>query len=216
MVTIPEVVREIVSREPYLEEALSRGIINLSALARTIRPQIEETLLKPVQEGAVIMALKRLEKETGQKTSPSLIFRSKPDIIVRSNLVEYTLSNSGSVIDSIRRLLEKNPPGKKHFLTFTQGVFETAIITGTEWKETVEQILEGERIIGRQEGLSSLTIILPESNVATPGVYYYILKALAWENINVIDVVSTKEEFTIMFNEEDIDRAFSILKKALR
>lgn len=216
MITIPEVVTEIVANEPFLEEALSRGILNTSALARSMKPAIEEKLYKSVQTGAIVMALKRMSRLTRTKTSPKYIFLNKPDIIVRSNLVEYTISNSPTVIHTIRKLLEKNPSSSRYFLTFTQGVFETAVITSSEWKGQVEKILGSERLIGKQESLSSLTIILPESNVITPGVYYYILKALAWENINVIDVVSTKEEFTIILNETDIDRAFSTLKKALQ
>lgn len=215
MITIPEAVRDIIATEPFLEEALSRGIINTSALARSLRPEIEKRLYKNVQTGAIVMALKRLEHETSRKTGFAPLLLKNPDIIVRSNLVEYTLANSETVIHAIRKMLERNPQSKRHFLTFTQGVFETAVITSGEWIGEVEKIMAHEEVRGKQEGLSSLTIILPEENVVTPGVYYYLLRTLAWENINVIDVVSTKEEFTIILEGKDIDRAFTALKKSL-
>lgn len=60
MITIPEVVAELVSKKPFLEEGLSRGLINLSALARELQPQIEKRLYKNVQTGAIVMALKRI------------------------------------------------------------------------------------------------------------------------------------------------------------
>ncbi len=215
MITIPEVVKDIVITMPYLEEALTQGIINTSALARQLKPHIEELLYKKIQTGAIVMALKRMKKGATQKTNPKYIFTKTPDIIIRSNLVEFTLANSDTIINCLRKLLEQNPSSHKYFLTFTQGVFETAIITSADWKSEVDNILLGETIIGKQEDLSALTIILPETNVTTPGVYYYILKSLAWNNINIIDVVSTKEEFTLIFEEGEIDRAFSILKKLL-
>lgn len=216
MITIPEAVEEFVNQEPYLEEALSRDIINTSALARSLKPRIEERLLKSVQTGAIVMALKRLSKQNKTKANPKFIFKNKPDIIVRSNLVEFTIANSDTAIDTIRQLLEKNPVRHRHFLTFTQGVYETAIITSAEWMGVVEGILSGEKLLGKEGNLSCLTIILPDTNVVTPGVYYFILKSLAWENINIIDVVSTKEEFTIILRENDIDRAFSTLKNSLK
>jgi FixJ family two-component response regulator len=38
---------------------LAEGLINISSLARKIKPEIEDFLQKPVQNGAVVMALKR-------------------------------------------------------------------------------------------------------------------------------------------------------------
>jgi hypothetical protein len=60
MLTINELLEQIILRTPFLEEGLSQGIINLSALSRKIRPQIEKQILKPVSASAILMALKRL------------------------------------------------------------------------------------------------------------------------------------------------------------
>jgi hypothetical protein len=60
--------------------------------------------------------------------------------------------------------------------------------------------------------LSSITILLTKETVNIPGVYYSILKLLAWNEINVIDVISTYSELTIILSNNDIDKAFSILK----
>ena len=45
-----------------------------------------------------------------------------------------------------------------------------------------------------------------------PGVLYFILKILAWEGINITECVSTFTELTIILDNKDIDRAFSIIK----
>ncbi|TSC55732.1 MAG: hypothetical protein G01um101418_753 [Parcubacteria group bacterium Gr01-1014_18] len=60
--------------------------------------------------------------------------------------------------------------------------------------------------------LSSITIKLPEETITTPGVYYPILKALAWEGINIIEIISIGTELSILFKSNDVDRAFSIIK----
>jgi hypothetical protein len=46
-----------------------------------------------------------------------------------------------------------------------------------------------------------------------PGVYSYILKALAWDGIPVIEVVSTSNEFTIILEDRNIDPAFGLIKR---
>jgi hypothetical protein len=216
MITIPEITKEIVSKEPFLEEAIAQGIINYSALARVLKPQIEEKLLKRIQTGAILMALKRLKSKILPKNDLKKIITKTPEMIVRSDLIEYTFVNSGLVLKKISVILSEIADEKRYFITMTQGVFETAIIVSSYWQKNIELDLNGEQIVSRLTNLSSITLKLPEENVFVPGVYYFILKALAWEGINIIDVVSTNSEFTIILKDLEVDRAFSILNKIFR
>lgn len=59
--------------------------------------------------------------------------------------------------------------------------------------------------------MASITIKLPTSNTEISGIYYYILKHLAWEGINIVEIVSTTNEFSVVVNSDDIDAAFSVL-----
>ena len=61
MRTIAACVQEVLMTQPFLEEALSRGIINYSALAEELVDPISDMLKKPVKSGAVMMALRRYQ-----------------------------------------------------------------------------------------------------------------------------------------------------------
>lgn len=216
MIAIPEVVRNIIKKSPYLNEALSLQIINLSALARLIKPEVERELMKEVQQGAIIMALNRESHITQTKHhQQQKLFPSPSDLMVRSNLIEVTLANSELLIPKQKRLLEHLSRGRNYFITITQGIFEMTIIASRELKNSILAIFEGEKIITTLENLSSLTVRLPEGNAFIPGIYNYILKALAWEGINIIEVVSTFNEFTLILEDKNIDFAFSIIKRLI-
>ncbi|MEK7573139.1 MAG: hypothetical protein AAB531_01815 [Patescibacteria group bacterium] len=86
MVTVPEAARKIVMRSRYLSEAMSKRIINNSSLARYIKPEIEEMLLKEVSNSAIIMALQRMSSQIKPKYFKGNIFKTPPQIIVRSSL----------------------------------------------------------------------------------------------------------------------------------
>ena len=43
------------------------------------------------------------------------------------------------------------------------------------------------------------------------GIYYFILKQLAWANIPLQEIISTTNEITLVVKEEDINKTFSIL-----
>ena len=55
----------------------------------------------------------------------------------------------------------------------------------------LEHEMDNKSILSKTEDLSAITMKLPEDNVKTEGVYYFILKKLAWKNITIEEVVST-------------------------
>ena len=117
MVTVPEVVEEIVKKSPFLEEGLSRKIINLSSLARQIQPEIQEKLLKDIKIGAIVMSLKRLSKQIKLKNSGKLseILKNISDITVRSNILEFAYDNSSTLLEKQRKLLDQISSEKNTF-----------------------------------------------------------------------------------------------------
>jgi hypothetical protein len=62
------------------------------------------------------------------------------------------------------------------------------------------------------ENLSSITVKLPSENISVPGVYYFIFQRLAWEGVVIYEVISTTNEFTIIVNDEYVDKAFKVIK----
>lgn len=215
MITVPSVVEQIIKKRPFLEEALRREIINLSSLARLILPEVQRETLKDVKEGAILMALKRLPKTLQSEPKVVKVLAGSHDVIARSNLAEFTVLNSDFSLEKHKKLLDEIGEQKRYFLTITQGIFETTIIVSSELKDKIETILGKEKIISQFNNLSSVTIRLPGKTVLTPGVYYSILKFLAWEGINIVEVVSTFAEFTIILENKEVARAFSLLKNLI-
>lgn len=214
MITIPETVEQIISASPFLEDALTEGIINYSALARKIKPEVERRLLKDVQEGAILMALRRLSKKFKPTNTLKKVIHSNNDLIVRSNLIELVIPNTEFTIDMHKDLIKLAEQEEQYFMTITEGVFKTTIIASSDLHNQIQKILPEDKIISQLINLSSITIHLPTSNIYVPGLYYFFLKSLAWEGINVIEVVSSYTELTIVLENKDVDRAFSVLKKS--
>ncbi|MBP6913624.1 MAG: aspartate kinase [Candidatus Levybacteria bacterium] len=212
MVSISESVEKIISRSRYLSEAISKGIINFSALARYIKPEIEEMTHKKVSEAALVMALNRLSNNIKPNYKSNEIFETPPDMMVRSNLAELTVANSTTMNEKYPLLLKLIDTQGKNFLTITEGVYESTIIANRDLKDEVVKILEGEIIVAEFNSLSSITIRLPKPSVHTPGIFYFFIKSLAWEGINIIEIVSAHLELTLIFDEKDVNKAFSILQ----
>ncbi len=214
MRTIAEALADILRRSPYLEEAMGLGLLNHSALARHLKKDVEREVMKKVKDGALIVALNRLSQTLrGRDARPRGLFRKAPDLIVRLNLFEVTTANSESLAQKQRKLLESVSPRSPFFVTFTRGINETTTVASRELRERVLAAFKGETLISQIGGLASVTVMLPKGTALIPGVYSYILKALVWEGINVVEVVSTLNEFTIILEDKKIDSAFGVIKR---
>lgn len=214
MITISQAVESILNSKPFILDALNDEIINFSSLAVFIKPDLERTLKKEINQGAIVMAIRRFKATNDIGLTKKIEDQVKKfgDILVRSNLVDYTFKNSDTLLKNQQKLLEIIKYKKGFFYTVTQGVYETTFILSDQIKNEIPTIFEEEKLLSSCYGLSSITIKLPTGNTEQPGLYYYIFKKLAWNGINILEVVSTSNEFTILLKDQDIDKAFSVIK----
>tara|TARA_R110001583_G_scaffold80871_1_gene216507 strand:+ start:214 stop:870 length:657 start_codon:yes stop_codon:yes gene_type:complete len=214
MRTIATCVEEILVSQPFLEDALTRNILNYSALAEELRDPISKMLRKPVKSGAIMMALRRYSppKEMANKIKLNKVLQNLGDITVRSDLSDYTFKNSSSLIHSHLKMLEVIKEDPHIFYTFTRGVHESNVLITTTLKAHIEDSYKDEICTTAQDHLSAITIGLPKENTKIAGLYYQFFKRLAWEGISLYEVVSTTNEFTILVEDEVVDKAFSAIK----
>lgn len=214
MKTISSVVEQYIKNKPFLLNSISQGIINLTSLARIMMPDIEKELGKEVKQGAVVMALKRLSEELDFRINHKLVrvLKNIGEITVRSSLVDYAFIVSDTLLENQARLIAEINKNKELFYTSSRGVNESNIIVSSAVSGALDEIFKNEKRTHKVENLSSITVKLPQVNVTTPGVFYYIFQRLAWEGVIIHEVISTTNEFTIIVHDNQIDSAFKIIK----
>ncbi len=215
MKTVSNCVEDILITQPYLEEALARNIINFSALAVELTEPISKMLKKDVKPGAIMMALRRYNPPPtlGNTIKMKRVIQNLGDITVRSNLTDFTVKNSKTLIDNHAKILERINQEDKLFYTFTRGIHESNIIVSSSLNDFVNEHLRQEHFIVVQENLSAISINLPQDNSKIAGLYYHFFKRLAWEGVVLYEVLSTTNEFTILVEDEFVDKAFTAIKK---
>ncbi|GAB4159689.1 MAG: hypothetical protein Tsb0033_14560 [Winogradskyella sp.] len=215
MKTIASCVEHIVLEQPFLEEGLAKEIINYSALAEVLQDEVSKQLGRPVKTGAIMMALRRF-KDRLQVSKPyyklDALLGQLGDITLRSNLSDFTYKNSNTLIDSQAAILKKIKDKNNIFYTFTRGILESNIIISSSESASVLESFKNEECIAIKENLSAISLTLPKSNTAVAGLYYQILKRLAWQNVAIYEVISTTNEFAIVVEDAYVDSAFSIIK----
>lgn len=214
MKTISSVVEQYIKSKPFLLSSLSQGIINLTSLARIMMPELEAHLGKDVKQGAVVMSLKRLSEELDFKINYKIskVLKNIGEITVRSSLSDFTFISSDTLLDNQAKLISEINKQQDIFYTSSRGVNETNIVISTSVEPMVNALFKNEKLTHKIENLSSITVKLPQENISTPGVYYYIFQRLAWEGVIIHEVISTTNEFTIIVSDDQIDVAFKVIK----
>ncbi|WP_298950644.1 hypothetical protein [uncultured Nonlabens sp.] len=213
MKTVADCVEEILVTQPFLEEALSRRIINFSALAEELQEPIIDMLRKPVKTGAIMMALRRYNPPKDLRHSNNLksILKNLGDITVRSNLIDFTFKNSSTLFLSHSKVLESI--NTTIFYGFSKGIHESNLVISMSEKDKIYSQFTDEVMTSTQDNLSAISIALPENNTQVPGLYYQIFKRFAWEGISLHEVISTTNEFSVLVENGTVDKAFSAIKK---
>ena len=215
MVTVQHLVEKIIEQKPFLQEALSKGIVNNAALAEELRPQIEKELKKKIKFSAVNMAIRRLAEKLEKSFVVKTKFDEDTNVIVQSDLIEIVVYKTEDVQKQIKQLYDLVDFRKGDFLTITQGLHEVMIITNKKHEKKITNKFSNKSIKKVLKKLSSLTINIPETAVETVGLFYIVARALNWENINIVDIVSTFTEMTFIVNENNTSKAFDSLKKLI-
>ena len=210
MITVPEVVTKIVSESPYLSDGLTRDLINISALAREIRPQIESQLTKRVSHGSVVMALKRYseQKSTISFKHPREYFG---DMALKANLSAFSVQNSPRVSERIAALQEEGWRDQQAFITITKGIWVSTIVISNNLLHSVKKHLEGTHYTYEYDAIAAITLRFEDQHHETPGLIQYPLQLLAWRGISLYQIVSTMDELSLIVAEKDVERCFQAL-----
>lgn len=215
MLSIATKVEQIVTESPFLTEGISLGLINLSELARQLRPQLESDLWKPVGQAAVVMALRRLQDRLPQHgiAAPIVLAPRTGELTTRTELTISTYRLSDNSNECQRQLLSLAEPYPGMFVTVTRGVHEMLVVCSRPLTHLVEEAFGAERRLARVENLTALTLRLNPETRGTPGIYHSVLKKLAWDKISVVNMMCTFSELTILLEQSQTGAAFSVLSQ---
>ena len=212
MVTISHIVKKIVSEQPFVEEALGNNIISVANLAEQLIPKIEKELGKKVKQAAVVMALRRYSEQISEHRKKTRTFDFTGEIIIKTNICDFTIIKSTSLLTKLRTIHNLVNFERGDTLNVILGNNEVSIIINEKYKQELTKFLSGEKILNKEKELVALTIIFTADDfVHTPGVIFNAVRKLAWENINIYEVVSTMTELTFILSNKDSMKAYNVL-----
>jgi len=214
MVTVSHIVKKIVSGQPFVEEGLANGIISIANLAEQMQPQIENELSKKIKLPAIVMALRRYSEEIISHRKKSKGFDYSGELIIKTNICDFTFVKSTSLMTKLKTIHSLVNFEKGDTLNFIVGNNEVSIIISEKYVSSLVKFMSGEKILNKEHDLVALAIIFKSDNFTeTPGVIFNAVRKLAWDNVNIYEIVSTMTELTFILSKKDSMKAYNVLSE---
>ncbi len=213
MPTVAHLVKKAIRQNPFLLEAMSQEIISYGNLASSLREGIEKELGKPIKEPAIVMALRRYAEEIEGFEKGSKKQGLTGEIIMRTNLIDVNVVKSPSFSSKIRDIYNAVDIEHGDVFNVILGNNEASIITNEKYREKLSNFLKGEKILSRQNDLVGLTLRFHSKEfMTTPGIVFSAVRKLAWEHINIYEIVSTMTELTFIIHQKDSMKGYNLLQ----
>lgn len=214
MVTISHIAKKIVSEQPFVEEGLANGIISIANLAEQLQPKIEQELNKKVKLPAIVMALRRFAEEIEEHKHINKKFDYTGELLVKTNIADFTCVKTPSLLAKLRTIHNLVNFERGDTLNIILGNNEVSIIINEKYVQSLIKFLSGEKILNTEKDLVSLTIVFTKDDFThTPGIIFNAVRKLAWNNINIYEIVSTMTELTFILHKKDSMKAYDVLQE---
>jgi aspartokinase len=208
--SVPEVVREIISRNRSIFDCMKMDLINYTALAVKIQPDVERVLGNSVNLNTIVVAIKRYADS----------FEVKDEVEENSVLKNARLALTDGIIDI--KFSVNNSQGidpltildKFSKITSNYDFFRSADSFRflTEDLDSIRRIFES---LPNQDnifstGLAKIRISIPPSKNQSD-VVSYVAEVLHDNGIDLVNAFFSQDSIIIILNEKDASRAYDIL-----
>lgn len=208
--SIPEVVREIITRNRSVYDCMKMDLINYTALAVKIQPEIERILGNSVNLNTVVVAIKRFADS----------FEIKEEVKEESVLKNARLALTDGIMDikfSIKDSNEMDPMAILDKFSKITNNYEFFRVSDSfrflaEDIEDIRQIFNN--FTNRENmfstGLAKIRISIPTSQNQSD-VVSYVAEVLHTNGIELVNAFFSQDNIVIILNDRDASKAYEIL-----
>ncbi|MGD8707273.1 MAG: ACT domain-containing protein [Nitrosopumilaceae archaeon] len=213
-ISVPEIVRETITRNRSIFDCLKMDLINYTALAVKIQPEVERSLGNPVNLNTIVVAIKRFADSLG----------AKEDVEEQSVLKNARLALTDGIIDikfSIKdsqnidplTILDKFSKITTNYDFFrSSDTFRFLTEDLDDVREIFDTIPNRENIFST--GLAKIRISIP-LNQNKSDVVSYVAEVLHDNGIELVNAFFSQDNIILILNEKDSSKAYDILHSAI-
>lgn len=215
MIPISHMVNKLVDERIYLHEAMSNGIASYGSVAKHLKPLIEKELGREVDHFAIVTALRRHAQKLTKRFNGVSFNTKYSEVNLKTHIIDINAIKSPELFDKLKRFYDLIDFDKGDILHVIYGRTHVAVVTNERYKDQILNLLQNQKIKKIEENLVALSFTVGKERIEEPGVLFKITRSLAWENINVIEIISVDLEVTFIIDKKDATKGFDALERLI-
>lgn len=211
--SVPEVVREIITKNRSIYDCMKMDLINYTALAVKIQPEVERTIGNPVNLNTIVVGIKRyadsFERKEEIRDDPVL---KNARLSLTDGILDVKLSLDQSHELDLATLLNKFSQVTKDYEFFR---LTDSFRFLAEDIEDVRRLFEG--LPGGQNlysGLAKIKITIPHHQNHSD-VVSFVTEVLHNTGIEMVNAFFSNDSIILILHETDASKAYEVLRSEI-
>ncbi len=211
-ISVPDAVREIITKNRSIYDCIKMGLINYTSLAIKLQKEVESQVGGPVNPNTIVVAIKRyadsfekkedMQNETVLKNARLSLTDGIVDIRFFSD--DFEMKDVMDLMDRFMRI----DPDYEFFRSTDSFRFLTEDISDV--RKIFESFSSHRNFF--QAGLAKITINIPESEHSSD-VVSYVSEILHDNGIELVNAFFGQDHIVAVLHENDAARAYQILRR---
>ena len=208
--SVPEIVREIITRNRSIFDCLKMDLINYTALAVKIQPDVEKVLGNSVNLNTIVVAIKRFADSLESKDSieeQSVLKNAR--LALTDGIVDIKFSLKDSQDIDPLTILDKFSKITTNYDFFrSSDMFRFLAEDLEDVRHIFDTLPNRENIFST--GLAKIRISIP-SNQNKSDVVSYVAEVLHDNGIELVNAFFSQDNIILILHEKDSSRAYEVL-----
>jgi len=206
--SVSKTIQQLIDNDLSLQDALKRDYANYSAIARILKPKVEETLGRKVKLESLITSVKRAKANYKSREENITRIIAESVIHLRTDVAKVSVEKTKRNLEMVRKVLT-NFPGE--FLQVLEGVSAITLIFDQKLFDNVYPIFRKEDILDESQNLSAIVVQSPREIIDTPGCAIAFYNPVSRSHINIEETMSCFTDTILVLRMEDVGKAFTAL-----
>ncbi|HEX6067758.1 MAG TPA: ACT domain-containing protein [Nitrososphaera sp.] len=206
--SITNAAKEVVNNDLSFQDSLQRDYCNISALARIIKPQIDQMLGKNTSVESIVTALKRSRRDYDIPERPIAAILAGSTVSVKTDVAKLSAAKSKRNIEKIAKSLTQNVD---NYISVSESIMSITLIFDDALLDDVKAMFGQHDILEVEEDLAAIMVHSPEEIIKTPGCAIAFYNQLARRHINIEDTVSVYTDTIMLVRMDQVGKAFNAL-----
>lgn len=210
--SVPEAVRDIITKNRSIYDCMKMDVINYTALAVKIQPEVERQLGNPVNLNTIVVAIKRYADS----------FSEKEDVKSESVLKNARLSLTDGILDirfSANDMDKKEAASLLNKFEQYDSDYEFFRLADSTFRVLTEDLVDIRRIFESfptaknffSSGLAKIKIRIPQDQNRSDAVSY-VAELLHSNGIELQNAFFSQDDIILVLKEEDASKAYEVLR----